>query len=591
MEPELIMTHSLKAHLVFLYGDEIGEASWQKLQALMARYEERLPVEKTAVFSHQDSILITYGDQVQEPGSPPLQSLAEFCEVYLNGRISTIHLLPFYPYTSDDGFSVVDYQAVNPELGEWDDVTAVGNKFRLMFDAVINHISAESDWFQRFLQDDPIYKDYFVCVESGTDLSAVFRPRALPLLMEVDTPSGQKLVWTTFSPDQVDLNYANPAVLLDVIETLLFYVEKGANYIRLDAIGFMWKEVGTSSLHLPQTHRIIQLMRSLLNDIAPHVALITETNVPHKDNISYFGDGTNEAQMVYNFSLPPLTLHAFHNGDATTLSTWASSLTLPSKKVTFFNFLASHDGIGVTPARSLLDDAEIEAMAARVEANGGFVSYKNNSDGSQSAYELNINYLDALCDPTQPDESLELIAKRFLAAQAIMLALRGIPGIYFHSLLGSRNWREGAAETGRNRTINREKLQRERLDEALSDSDSLRYRVFNGYVQLLNCRYNEPAFHPTGEQRVAHVHPAVFAVWRGDENGRSRLLCLQNVSNSLLSFQVPIDSDSDYFEDIIAGERVDVADGRLLHITLAPYQVMWLKDAGTAPRSTVDSKT
>ena len=573
------MTNLIKEHLVFLYGEAEGETSWIKLQQIMARYAARLPERKTAVFSHQDSILITYGDQVQEPGRTPLQSLAEFCEERINGRIRTIHLLPFYPYSSDDGFSVIDYKAVNPALGDWDGVTAVGRRFNLMFDAVINHISEKSDWFQRFLQDDPTYQDYFICVEPDTDLSAVFRPRALPLLTAVTTPSGEKHVWTTFSPDQIDLNYANPAVLLDIIETLFFYVEKGASYIRLDAIGFMWKEISTNSLHLPQTHRAIQLMRAVLNEVAPHVALITETNVPHEDNISYFGNGTNEAQMVYNFSLPPLTLHAFHTGDATILSQWASTLTLPSDQVTFFNFLASHDGVGLTPARGFLNDSDIEAIAARVKANGGHVSYKNNSDGSQSPYELNINYLNALADPNHPDEDINLVTKRFLASQAIMLALRGVPGIYFHSLFGSQNWHEGVAQTGRNRTINREKLQRHQLQAELSNPDSLRHKVFNGYLALLDCRNREPAFHPTGEQRIETVHPAVFAVWRSVENSRSRLLCLHNVSNRSVAFQVPIESDGIYFEDIITGERVEVENGRLLRIHLSPYQVMWLKEA------------
>ncbi len=559
-------------HLVFLYGEEAGEATYKKLERLMTHAKDHLPQRETAVFSQRDSMLITYGDQVQEPGKPPLQSLAEFCEKWVNGRISTIHILPFYPYSSDDGFSVIDYKAVNPDLGSWQDVAKLGKNFDLMFDAVINHISAQSDWFQRFLQDDPQYQNYFTVVEPDTDLSSVFRPRALPLLSPVETASGTKHVWTTFSDDQIDLNYAHPDVLLDVIDTLLFYVAHGARYIRLDAIGFMWKEIGTNCLHLPQTHRAIQLMRCVLNEVAPHVALITETNVPHAENISYFGNGSNEAQMVYNFSLPPLTLHAFHTGSAEVLTKWAAELTLPSNQVTFFNFLASHDGIGVMPARGILPDAAIATMAKRVEALNGFVSYKNNSDGSQSAYELNINFMEALGNPGE-DESIELIAKRFLASQAIMLALRGVPGIYFHSLVGSRNWREGVSLTGRNRTINRQKLDRNELEDELVGSESLRRLVLTGYTNLLQCRLNEPAFHPTGHQSVIDVHPAIFALWRDEA---AKLLCLHNVSNETHEVTIPIPSPIVEYHDLIGGEAFVVGNGRFLTLTLAPYQVVWL---------------
>ena len=261
-------------------------------------------------------MLITYADQLSEPHVFPLRTLTDFCERYLSGLVSCIHILPFYPYSSDDGFSVSDYREVNPEFGHWGHIAHLGRTFRLMFDAVINHASVQHEWFQGFLKDDPAYRDYFIVVDGDPDLSQVVRPRALPLLTEFDMPSGSKKVWTTFSADQVDLNFQNPNVLLEIIDTLLFYVAQGAQLIRLDAIAYLWKEIGTSCIHLPQTHRIIRLFRAVLDIVAPHVLLITETNVPHKDNISYFGNGTDEAQMVYNFALPPLVLHTMQTGNS-----------------------------------------------------------------------------------------------------------------------------------------------------------------------------------------------------------------------------------------------------------------------------------
>ncbi len=568
------MDNKLYGHLAFLYGSERAPALLARLNKIIAQFQTRYPqltMQRGRRVTERDAILITYGDMVQD-GTSPLRTLAEFLRAHLAGLVSGVHFLPFFPYSSDDGFSVIDYWQVNSDFGDWEDVAETGRHFRLMFDAVINHISAKSAWFQGFLRGEPEFQDYFIMVEPGTDLSQVFRPRALPLLTEVETAVGPKLVWTTFSSDQIDLNFANPDVLLKIIELLLFYVAQGAEFIRLDAIGFMWKEIGTTCLHLPQTHRAIQLMRAVLNQTAPRVALITETNVPHEENISYFGDGTNEAQMVYNFSLPPLTLHAFHTGNAEALSRWAAALTLPSDEATFFNFLASHDGIGLTPARGILSDTAVSAIANRVKALGGHVSYKNNPDGSQSAYELNINYLDALGDPDVLDESVEWVARRFLASQAIMLALRGVPGIYFHSLFGSRGWPEGVKISGRNRTINREKLRRGRLERELADERSLRHYVFSGYANLLRQRTTHPAFHPNGGQEILQVHEAVFAVLRRALDGETAVLCLQNVSAKSHSLNIEIDG---VLTNLLDGRKLVSENGRL-HLIINPYEVLWL---------------
>ncbi len=566
----------LSAHLMTLYGTETGAATLDRLVTLIDQYRAQIPTPHALGLTSREAILITYGDQVREPNVPPLQTLAGFCDRYLTEVVSAIHLLPFYPYSSDDGFSVIDYRAVNPELGTWDDVARFRPHFRLMFDAVVNHISAQSEWFQRFLRDDPQFRDYFIVVPDGADVSRVIRPRTLPLLTHFETPSGEKNVWTTFSADQIDLNYHNPEVLLNIVDALLFYVAHGAEFIRLDAIAFLWKELGTTCLHLPQTHRVVQLFRAVLDEIAPHVALITETNVPHAENLSYFGNGTNEAQLVYNFALPPLVLHTLHTGNAEMLTRWASSLARPSKQVTFFNFLASHDGIGLNPARGILSDAEIDALVEKTLAHGGLVSYKNNPDGTTSPYELNLNYFDALSSP-EGDERFDLQIDRFIASQAIMLALVGVPGIYFHSLFGSRGWPEGVARNGYNRAINREKCARATLERELNDAQSRRARVFARYRQLLQARAAHPAFDPYGEQQVIFADAAVFGVLRKSPDGRDPVLCLQNVSNERHTIQIETGKLFDAtpaVTDLVTSQLFAAARGET--IELKPYQVLWL---------------
>ncbi len=571
------MKPTIQSHLKFLYGPPQAAQTEIELAAVTDPCRDRLPRQdhtRAEWPTEKDALLITYADQVREPDRAPLQTLADFAAQHLRGVVSGVHLLPFYPWSSDDGFSVKDFFAVDPAFGTWEDIAHLRSHFDLMFDAVFNHVSAQGEWFQRFLAGDPEYRDFFVTVEDQPDLSQVVRPRALPLLTEFPTASGVKKVWTTFSADQVDLNFKNPAVLLAALRALLFYVEQGAKFIRLDAIAYLWKEIGTPCIHLPQTHRVVQLVRAVLDGVAPHVMLITETNVPHRDNISYFGDGTNEAQLVYNFPLPPLTLHSLQTGDATALTRWAQSLTLPSERVTWFNFLASHDGIGVNPARGILSEAEIEALVARTLAHGGFVSYKRNADGSESPYELNINYLDALSNPAA-GEPAELAARKFLTAQAILLSLQGVPGIYFHSLFGSRGDRAGAETSGIKRRINRQKLARADLENELSDPTSLRARIFAGYGDLLRIRRGQTAFHSCSPQRVLILDPRVFAVLRETKDGRERVLCLHNVSAAPVTCRTS-DVDGDRKATLLFGNETGA--GTLAGSQeLNPYETRWLR--------------
>lgn len=579
----------IDALLRSLYGEAVGGHIAAQLADLLAtEHTAQTSAHPGSALSERDALLITYADQVREDGVAPLRTLATFCEKRLVGIVSGLHLLPFYPWSSDDGFSVKDYFAVAPEYGMWDDIAAFRPRFDLMFDAVFNHLSAHSDWFQRFLRDEPEFRDYFVTVQGNPDLSQVVRPRALPLLTDFQTARGREKVWTTFSADQVDVNVKNPRVLLALLEALLFYVAHGARFIRLDAIAYLWKELGTPCIHLPQTHAVIQLLRAVLDEVAPHVQLITETNVPHADNISYFGDGTNEAQLVYNFALPPLVLHALLRGDATHLTGWASTLQAPSDRTTFFNFLASHDGIGVNPARGILPAAGIDFLVERCLAHGGFINYKHNADGSKSPYEMNIVYFDAVNDPAAGDP-LETQVNRFMVAQAIMLSLAGVPGIYFHSLFGSRNDRGAALATGINRRINRQKLTLTDLESELVEKRGLRTCVFGRYRVLLKARRSHAAFNPHAEQRVFERDRRVFAVLRTAASGCDWVLCLHNVSNARVTVDIATGdaASTSTWTEMLSERPYSAGPNGIVRVTLRPYEVNWLMAQGPRPQAIV----
>ena len=559
-------------HLAFLYGADATDALLEPLAAkLIAFRREGLRVEPPPVgwVSERDAVLIAYADMVRAPSQAPLACLHEVIEAHLGEAISTVHLLPFFPSSSDDGFSVVDYLQVDPELGGWEDVHCLARSRRLMLDAVINHASAQSEWFRAYLRAEAEFRDFFLAVPPETDLRAVVRPRTSPLLTRFSSSEGEKEIWTTFSPDQVDLNYSNPQVLLRIIEIVLAYVAHGASILRLDAIAYLWKQPGSTCIHLPETHRIVQLLRAVLDEVAPYVQLITETNVPHAENVSYFGDGENEAQWVYNFALPPLVLHALWRGSGGVLTEWASGLDLPSPRATYFNFLASHDGIGLNPVRDLLPAEEIETLVRGVLERGGHISAKRNPDGSESPYELNINYLDALSMGAEADQRQ---IDRFLLAQAILLALRGIPGIYFHSLFGSRGWPEGVRWTGANRAINRQKLNRLDLEAELARQGSRRRTILDRYLQMLSARAGCRAFHPYGGQRVLRVGDGVLALWRTSPEDDRAVLCLHNLGpqpQAVSGVQV-----GRAMWDLLNDEYVPASRD----LILKPYQARWLQE-------------
>jgi sucrose phosphorylase len=566
----------MQAHLHRLYGPDRGPATYAQLRALLDRWATRLSTRPRTDLSERDAILITYADQIHEPGQPPLRSLGEFCDQSLRGLVNAIHLLPFFPYSSDDGFSVTDYRAVNPAWGDWDDVARIGRGFRLMFDAVLNHVSAKSAWFGRFVDGDAAAQEDFIVPAEGADLSRVDRPRALPLLTRFETALGPRQVWTTFSPDQVDLNYASPTVVLEMMDVLLGYVAHGAEFLRLDAIAYLWKQPGTSCIHLAEAHCLVQLIRAVLDEVAPQVRLVTETNVPHPENVSYFGDGVHEAQMVYNFALPPLVLDAFLRGSADVLRPWAASLETPSDQTTFFNFLASHDGIGLNPARGLLSPEAIDGLVAHSLTMGGAISERQNADGSTSPYELNINYFDALrmrTDGQAEDQQVE----RFLTAHAILFALAGVPGIYFHSLFGSRGWPDGVRQTERKRSINREKLARATLERELARAGSLRAQIFWRMARLLRARAASPAFSPTALQEVLDCGDSVLGLVRIAGDGQPRVLCLHNLTPQPRRVRVdlaPILAGAGHAVDLVNEEQIALDAGAT--VELAGYQTRWL---------------
>jgi glucosylglycerate phosphorylase len=569
-----VMDSSKRETLAYL-ADQIypedGSSFLAELQDLLAQWEPRLPrASRPAPVSEGDILLITYGDQFRSPSVTPLEALESFAGQHLKDTFSWIHILPFFPSTSDDGFAVADYRSVDPAMGTWEPVQRMARSFRMAYDLVLNHTSVSHEWFQGFLQGDGRYREFYLHRPSEYDSSSVVRPRTHPLLTRFTLADGtERHVWTTFSTDQVDLNYSNPAVMLAMIDTLLFYAAQGAAMIRLDAIAYLWKEDGTRCIHHRNTHMAVRLFRAVVETLGLNTVILTETNVPHDENVSYFGNGRDEAHMVYNFALPPLTLQAFVAGTAEHLRRWAATLPERSEHTTFLNFLASHDGIGVTPAAGWISDGEMEELLEAVQRRGGRVSRKATPDGD-IPYELNINWFSAIADPDYPRE---LQVRAFLSSHAIMMALAGVPGVYVHSLIGSENWEDGVDRDGYNRAINREKLSLDDLERELTDRKSRRHPIFNGMRLLIGTRRREKCFSPLATQRVVPACAEVFALRR--DMGTRTVLCLTNTAPRAVTCRPGGITLMPQMRDLLTGVTVSLERGSA--VALKPWETLWLE--------------
>jgi glucosylglycerate phosphorylase len=557
------LVRNVEERLKTIYGEDFKEEFLTSFTGLVDKWS-RHSWESAAPVSEENVYLITYGDSIYEEGKPTLASLRTFLNEKVKGSITDVHLLPMFPYTSDDGFSVVDYRQVDPKLGDWTNIEELAQDYRLMFDFVANHISKSSAWFQGYINGEERYKEYFVPKDPSFDASDVVRPRTSPLYHEYEGQDGVKTAWTTFSEDQVDLNFRHFPVLEETTDILLEYASKGGTSIRLDAIGFIWKESGTTSIHLSQAHEIIKLWREVMDFFKPNTQIITETNVPHQENISYFGDGTDEANMVYQFSLPPLVLFSLttHNGEK--LTEWAKTIDTVSDTATYFNFLASHDGIGMRPTEGILTNEEKQLLVDKVTVNGGRVSYKANSDGSQSVYELNINYSAALVNRGE-DTTEELEVKKMLAAHSILLSFVGVPAIYYHSLLGSHNDESGVEASGINRRINREKLELSSILEEL-ETNSRRKGIFEGLQEMISIRQKESAFSPYAGQEVLELGANLFGLKRFNQETGESTIFIVNLDAAPVDVTLPHPGF-----DLQSGKEVSG------EVELNPYEFIWVK--------------
>ena len=525
-------------------------------------------------WNESDIFLISYGDSIVSAKDKKLKTLKKFVDEFIKPHFNNIHILPFFPFSSDDGFSITDYKKVRDDLGSWEDISLLSKDYRVMADIVINHASKKSEYFQEFVRGNNEYKDFFISLDKDEGFEEVVRPRSSDLFQEVELSNQKKYLWCTFSHDQIDLNFKNPRVLLFFIRLIYLYLRHGIKVFRLDAVAFLWKEKSTNCLNLPQTHEVVKLIRTILDNYNQNNLLITETNLPNLENLSYFGNG-DEANAIYNFTLPPLLLWTLLMGDSTALRKWSMGMPPAKEHTTYFNFIASHDGIGLRPTENILTDQERGTLIDIVKEFGGVISNRKKPDGTETVYELNIALLDAMKGTFKGIDHMQV--DRFIACHAIMLSLEGIPAFYIHSVLGTTNDYELMKKNSQNRSINRKSWDINEIKNKLLDDKSINNQVYKSIINLIKIRKKQPAFHPNAIQFTFNLGKNFFGIWRQSLDKKQSIFSVTNVTNIFQYLDLTELNliESEKWWDLISSKNIDDIKST---IALKAYQTVWISN-------------
>ena len=537
---------------------------------IIKNFNKKNPKKKITI-SEKTSLIICYGDAVYSNEKSSIKVFQSFFQKNLKKYFDTIHFLPFYPSSSDSGFAVKDHYKIEKRIGEWSDLKRISKYNNIMADIVINHSSARGLWFKNFLKRKKPGKDYFLTVNSKFNTSKVVRPRDHKLLKKIKIFDKSDYLWRTFSPDQIDLNFKNPSVLLRFIKIMIHLINNGITIFRLDAIAYLWKENGTKCINLRQTHEIIKLLRIISNYLNVETLIITETNLPEKENLSYFGNN-DEANWIYNFSLPPLLIHAFLFENNSYLNRWSKNLPVAKFGNNYLNFIASHDGIGIRPTEGILNNKSLNNFLKRLKKNGSKFSYRKVHNKSKKVYEANITVFDAL-KKSDYDPKGKFFLERYVAAHAIMISFEGIPAIYFNSLFGKSNDEAKYIITGNNRDVNRYKWNYKNITRKLSDNKTKQSIFYSNITNLLSIRRKQKAFHPNGKRHNINLGSKLFSFKRVSVDKKQSIICITNLSSK--NQTAKLKKELLNYRDLL-NLKTKFKDKNLL--TLKPFQTVWLSN-------------
>ena len=530
--------------------------------------------KKNTNINEKDILLITYADTIKSKKNKPLATLNDFLKNFIKNSINIVHILPYYPSSSDGGFAVTDFFKVNSKYGNWGDLKKISKSYKIMSDIVLNHASSKSAWFKNFLKGKGKGKDYFLYYDNDINTKNVTRARSHKLIQKFDTIKGKKYVWCTFSKDQVDFDFKNPDVLIVFIKLILYLQNKGTDFFRFDAVAFIWKRLDTSCINLDQTHAIVRLFRTILSFSNKYSKIITETNLPFHENLSYFGN-SDEAHIIYNFSLAPLIINTLVKGNSAAFRRWSMSIPPAKDNNCYLNFLATHDGIGIRPLEGILKEADLKIFLKTLKKFGSKFTYRNTKNNKKVIYEANISLFDCFSGTIKGIDNFAY--KRFYNAHAIMLSFEGLPGLYIHSLFGTKNNYESLKKTKLNRSINRSSYYYEHLKNILNKTDSHGYKIFRNILNLIDIRKKQIAFHPNATQYTLNLGNNFFGIWRQSINKNQSIFAIYNVTNKLQKlYTKKINFLSlESWVDLVSLQKID---NKKSYLSFSPYQFMWISN-------------
>ncbi len=536
---------------------------------IIKNFNKKNPKKKMNI-SEKTSLIICYGDSIYSNKKNSISLFKTFFQKKLKKYFNMIHFLPFYPSSSDSGFSVKDHYQIDNKLGNWSDIKKISKSNDIMADIVINHASARGLWFRNFLKNKKPGKNYFLTIDSKFNTSKVIRPRDHKLLKKINIFNKKEYLWRTFSPDQLDLNFKNPSVLLRFIKIMINLINHGVTVFRLDAIAYLWKESGTKCINLKQTHEIIKLLRTICNSLNVETIIVTETNLPEKENLSYFGKN-DEADWIYNFSLPPLLIHAFLFENSSYLNQWSRKLPNTKNGNSYLNFISSHDGIGIRPTEGIFNQKILNNFLKRLKKNGSKFSYRKVQNKSKKVYEANITVFDAL-KKSDYDSKGKFFLERYVSAHSIMISFEGIPAVYFNSLFGKSNDEAKYIITGNNRDVNRYKWNIKNISKKLNNKNSKQNIFYRKISHLLSVRRKQKAFHPNASRHNINFGSKIFSFKRISINKEQTIICITNLSSKIQ--RANLDKIYHNWNNLI-GSKIEIKNKLLI---LKPFETIWLSN-------------
>ncbi len=555
-----------------IYSYILNESEIKKLSNKILKLIEKKKRKKKYNINEKDILLISYADTIRLKNKKSFLVLKDFLDTYIKKKINIIHILPFYPSTSDGGFAVTDFFKVDNSHGNWSDLRKLSSNYRVMSDIILNHASSKSTWFKRFLENHGVGKDFFLTVDKEFNTRHIVRARSHKLLQKFETKNGNKLVWCTFSRDQVDFNFKNPKVLIAFIKLIIFLSNKGIKLFRFDAVAFIWKRQETNCVNLDQTHAIVRLFRTLLGLIDGESKIITETNLPFRENFSYFGN-SDEAHIIYNFSLAPLIINTLIKGNSAAFRRWSMSMPPAKDNNSYLNFIATHDGIGLRPLEGIIKNKDINILLNTLKRYGSKFTYRRDKNNKRVIYEANISLFDALSGTIKGKDNYSY--HRFYCAHAIMLSFEGIPAFYIHSLFGTRNNISLLKKTGIKRSINRTSYDYKDITEALKNNGSHISKVFNNILNLIEIRKKQIAFHPNATQYTLNLGNNFFGIWRQSVNRKQSIFAIYNITNNMQRLHINKINILNFesWSDLISENKINKKKN---YLNFSPYQCMWI---------------